>query len=295
MKPEAITRPGIVFLGEDNFSTAALLALHESGFNLVLAISPFFANNVHKRLENVCRQNGIPYERVADINDEQSLSRIRAAAPDLIVSVHFSRLLKKHVIAIPRLGCINLHPSLLPKYRGMAPQHWPIINGESETGISIHYIEEGVDTGDLIVQERFPILPNEYVSEMQMRMIPEYRRLIREAVDLVLSGRFIGIPQVGAGSYYGRLRREQCLIDVDKPRQSILNLVRGVSRPYQGARLGKYIIWRAEVVDGAFGDTCATQDKPRGLLRRADGSWILRARDGLLRITALEEKEECPR
>jgi methionyl-tRNA formyltransferase len=110
---------------------------------------------------------------------------MRNINPDLLISAHFQKIINKDIIAIPQLGCLNLHPSLLPFYRGMAPQHWPIINGERKTGITVHFIDEGVDTGNIVLQKEILIDDSMYVSDLQLIWTKEYQTIMCKAVRLI--------------------------------------------------------------------------------------------------------------
>lgn len=147
----------IVFWGEDSFSNVVLNSLIQAGHHVKSVISPWYDNLVYKKLEFTCLKNNIPFKRYKKINSEEVYQYVNSCTPHLCVVAHFERLIKSPILEIPPLGFINLHPSLLPFYRGMAPQHWPIINGEQETGVSVHYVDAGVDTGDIIIQEHIPI------------------------------------------------------------------------------------------------------------------------------------------
>ena len=138
----------IVFWGEDAFSNVILSSLIEAGYQVSLVVTPYYENFVYKRLELTCNKNNITLLRAKKINSEEVREAVKQAVPDLCVISHFERLIKQSMLVIPPMGFINLHPSLLPYYRGMAPQHWPIINGETEAGISVHYVEEQADTGN---------------------------------------------------------------------------------------------------------------------------------------------------
>lgn len=185
----------IIFLGEDSFSAHVLTTILQLKYPVKRVMTIAYNNNIHKRLELVAKKNSIPYSIVSEINSPSSLSLIRAECPDLIFSAHFQQLLRKELLNIPKIGCINLHPSLLPKYRGMSPQHWPIINGDHETGVSIHFTNEGVDTGNLVAQKKLTIPQDCYVADLQRLMLPIYDDVTKEALKLINTG-FRGFPRV---------------------------------------------------------------------------------------------------
>lgn len=235
----------IVFWGEDSFSNVVLNSLIEAGHNIKMVITPYYENFIYQRLELSCIKNDIPFKRCKNINSKEMYQLLKETKPDLCVISHFERLIKLPLLSVPKMGFINLHPSMLPDYRGMAPQHWPIINGESETGVTVHYVDEGVDTGDIIIQEAIPLYGNEYVSDLQKRWLVIYKRIMVEAIDRILVGTKTKKQKDLAGSYYGKLRVEQCQININSDVDQVYNLIRGVSMPYHGAQLGNVIIWRA--------------------------------------------------
>ena len=137
---------------------------------------------------------------------------------------------------------------MLPYYRGMAPQHWPIINGEKESGITCHYVDEGTDTGNIIVQRIVPLTDDMYVSDLQRVWLKEYTTLVVEAIDRIKRDEPTSEQRYLEGSYYGKLKEEQCVINPKGTVREAYNLVRGVSLPYYGARLDNLIIYRAHIM-----------------------------------------------
>ena len=240
----------IVFFGEDSFSAVVLESLILAKHELVAVFCPYYENNIHYRLKLVCERNEISFERVKDINSEDVQYLLKNLNLDLIVVCHFQKILKKNIIDIPKLGCVNLHPSLLPNYRGMAPQHWPIINGDNETGVTVHFINEGVDTGDIILQKKIPIDLDTYVSVLQRNMLSVYRTIVKESIDLICKKDFFFIKQNHlVGSYYGRLKESHCIININNGYIEAYNLIRGVSMPYYGAKFVDFRIWKASIAD----------------------------------------------
>jgi methionyl-tRNA formyltransferase len=277
----------IVFLGEDSFSNIVLISLFKAGYKIPLVITPWYNNEIHKRLENTALSNGAEYIREKNINSKNIIEKVKNIKPDLLISSHFEKLIKKELINIPSLGCLNLHPSLLPFYKGMSPQHWPIINGEKKTGITIHFIDESIDTGNIILQKEINLNDNMYVSDLQLLWTKMYQTIMCEAIKMVINGNKGEKQQTTAGSYFGKLKPEQCEINVSKGIKSAYNLIRGVSLPYHGAYIQidnkKLIIWQAEII----------ADKPETII----GKIIERQRklylsfdDGTLLITKYQIK-----
>jgi methionyl-tRNA formyltransferase len=192
--------------------------------------------------------------------------------------------LKPEIFNIPKLGAINIHPSLLPKYRGLSPHHQVLIHGESLSGVCIHYIEEGIDTGDIIALEKFEISSNDYIANVQFKMLDIYKRLIIKAISNIEDENFIPTPQQQSNaSYFGKLKKTDFEIDVHKSKEEIYNLIRAVSLPYNGAVLDKYKVWSARVPDHQEEERLLKKFKEERFLKdSAQDLLIIRANNGLL-------------
>lgn len=274
----------IVFWGEDSFSNIVLNSLIQAGHHVKLVISPWYDNLTYKKLEFTCRKFDIPFERYPQINSEEVFQRVKSCAPHLCVIAHFERVIKSPLLEIPELGYINLHPSLLPQYRGLAPQHWPIINGEKETGVSVHYVDAGVDTGDIIIQERILIGKDMYVSDLQNQWTNVYPHIVVNAIDRILKGHPVVRQSVLSGSYYQKLKADQCQIKLTAGCQSTYNLIKGVSFPYHGAQFGDIIIWKAHYPDSDVTKNIAGKYSATGAYLQTEYGDFLRLPDGVLII-----------
>lgn len=240
-------RLNVVFFGEDSFSDIVLKSLIEAGHKVRLVVTPYYENNIYKRMAVTCERNGIQLLRAKKINSDEVCNAVWSTKPDIGVISHFERLIKRQLLDIPRLGFINLHPSLLPDYRGMAPQHWPIINRDKETGITVHYVDEAADTGDIILQRKIPLAEDMYVSDLQMRWREEYKTIVVEAINRILSGAPVIHQKDMPGRYYGKLTEDQRLIDMHGSVHDAYAKVRGLSLPYAGAKIGNNVILRAHI------------------------------------------------
>lgn len=146
-------------------------------------------------LPELCRVRGLNVIRCASPNGLEFLHQVQLLGVDLIVVASFSWILKHPLIGVPRLGCINVHPSLLPLYRGPEPNYWVLANFEQKTGVTIHYIDEGIDSGDIILQRELRIRPNETLTTLTERSIRRAAELLREAIPLLLGGQAPRIHQ----------------------------------------------------------------------------------------------------
>ena len=184
-------------------------------------------------LVSLARQLGIVVRaprRAADLHGE-----IAGLQPDVILSLYYRKILPPSVLALPRLGCVNIHPSLLPEYRGPTPTAWAILNGETRFGITIHLMDKGVDTGDILVREEYDIQPDETGYELHTRAMSLGLGLLKTRLRDIVEQRMTPIPQKGTGSYYGRLPAE-AIINWQLEAARIQNMVRVYAEPYDRAR-----------------------------------------------------------
>ncbi len=171
------------------------------------------------------------------INDPLFLNQIRGLKLDLIVSVSYRQILKREILGIPRAGAVNLHPSYLPKYRGKNPLNWVLINGEKETGVTVHYINEGIDTGGILARKKIKISQSDTADSLQKKFVQAAPGLIERAIGLIRNGRARPIPQnEKEASYYPPRTPEDGRINWNQSAEDICNLIRALVPPsYPGA------------------------------------------------------------
>jgi methionyl-tRNA formyltransferase len=178
----------------------------------------------------------VPVLEDADVNSTDLAVRLRAHAPDFLFSFTYRTLLPRELLKIPRRGALNLHPSTLPKYRGRSPLNWVLVHGEAETGVSLHYMVEKPDRGDIVAQRRFPIGEDDTALSLHRRATDEARALFREIYPSLRDGRAPRMPQdQSQASYYGGRTPEDGKIDWRWPARKIYDLLRAVTHPYPGA------------------------------------------------------------
>ena len=165
-----------------------------------------------------------------NVNSSDSIDALRRLKPDLIVVVAYGQILKKEILALPPEGCVNVHASLLPKYRGAAPIQWAIANGEQVTGVTTMFMSEGMDDGDIILQKEVAIGREDTAGSLNYRLAQEGAILLSETVEAIRNGRAIRIPQIGTeATFASKLSKEDGRIDWTKPAEEIYNRVRGFS------------------------------------------------------------------
>ncbi len=187
------------------------------------------------------RERDIELLTASDPNAPECLARVRACAPEFLFSFYYRRMLGPALLAAAPRGALNMHGSLLPRYRGRAPVNWAVVRGERETGASLHYMTEKPDAGAVVGRQRVPILPDDSAREVFDKVTVAAELLLDRVLPELVAGRAPREPQALAeGSYFGARRPEDGRIDWRRPAAEIHNLVRGVAPPYPGAfcRLG---------------------------------------------------------
>ena len=172
-----------------------------------------------------------------DPNAMDVIAGIAAARPDFIFSFYYRRMLAPAVLALARRGALNMHGSLLPKYRGRTPVNWAIIHGETETGATLHYMGDKPDNGDIVAQTAVPILPDDVAVDVFAKVTVAAELTLHRVLPALLAGTAPRIPQdPRQSSYFGGRKPEDGAIDWSKSARAIHNLVRAVAPPYPGAR-----------------------------------------------------------
>jgi len=231
----------IVFIGTGQIGVPTLRALLNSEHEVVAVVTqPDKPVGRAQSIEPPPIKKGIAKTRIpilqpARIKDQQATEEIRGLAPDVIVVVAYSQILPREVLEIPRLACLNLHASLLPRWRGAAPIQAAIAAGDCETGITVMYMDEGLDTGDILLQRDVEILPNETGGALHDRLAQIAPEVLPEALRLVAAGNAPRIPQDNARATYApKLKREQGQIDWSESAEAIERKIRAYN-PWPGA------------------------------------------------------------
>jgi methionyl-tRNA formyltransferase len=214
------------------------------------------------------------------------LPRLRAIAPDFIFSFYYRRMLPPAVLAAAKRGAYNMHGSLLPKYRGRAPVNWAVLNGETETGATLHEMVAKPDAGGIVDQQAVPIGPDELAVEVFRRVTQAAETVIRRSIGPLLAGTAQLRPNdLTRGSYHGGRRPEDGRIDWRKSARQIHDLVRAVAPPYPGAFCDRLKINRTQIVERrAPGSELGPY--------REGGEWFALCGDGkVLRLVEVEERK----
>lgn len=251
-----------------------------------------------RSVKELSRAHGVPTFTPDDINAPEWRERIRSLNPDVLFSFYFRQMVGQEILDIPPLGCLNLHGSLLPQYRGRVPVNWAILNGETETGVTLHYMVAKPDAGDIVAQRRVPIAFEDTALTLYRKLVPAARELFAVALPLLREGRAPRIPQdLSRGSYFGGRRPEDGRIDWSWPAMRIYNLVRAVTHPYPGAftSLGgrKLFVWQCRPAEGAvralrWPEEAAGRPGEVVAASPAEGACLVQAGDGLLRLQRVQ-------
>ena len=229
----------IIYLGTPDFAVPSLQILLENGYDVVAVVTaPDKPGGRHGLLESAVKKfavsRGLPVLQPEKLKNPAFLEELRALQADLQVVVAF-RMLPEAVWNMPPLGTLNLHGSLLPKYRGAAPINWAVINGETETGLTTFRLRHEIDTGDILDQVRLPIGPDETAGELHDRMMLVGADLVLRTVQTLEHGTAVPMPQSDeAATHAPKIFTETCRIRFDRPAAEVHNFVRGLS-PHPGA------------------------------------------------------------
>lgn len=247
----------IVFMGTPAFSAPILRMLHEEGYNIAAVVTQPDRPVGRKKVltpppvKEEALQLGLPVIQPEKLRGSQELEEILALNADLVVTAAFGQILPKELLDAPRLGCINVHASLLPAYRGGAPIHQAIIDGQATTGVTIMYMAEKLDAGDIISQREIAIEDTDNTGTMFDKLSAVGRELLKETMPSIIDGTNARIPQNESLVTFARnISREQELIDWNNEARALYNQVRGLHpwpvayTTFEGAN---FKVWEAKV------------------------------------------------
>lgn len=254
----------VVYMGTPDFAVPCLERLVNKKYDIAAVVTqPDRPKGRGQKLtaspvKEYALSQGLPVLQPERIKQPGFIAELAALRSDIIVVVAFGQFLPQELLDLPPLGCINVHASLLPKYRGAAPIHWAIINGEKTTGITTMYMDSGMDTGDMALKAEVVIAPDETTGELHDRLKVLGADLLLQTLEQVATGILPRSKQNNSeATYASLLTRDTERIDWHKPAQAIHNLVRGLN-PWPGAycvHQGKILkIWRTEIRQESFRD-----------------------------------------
>lgn len=254
-RAETVTTMRVLFLGNHTVGVRALRVIHAEASLVGVVAHPADAED-GVRYESVytcAKALGVPVIRASGGSAELE-SFVAACRPDLIWITDYRYLVSGAVLNLAPLGAINLHPSLLPKYRGRAPINWAILRGETEFGLTAHVVDEGMDSGEIVAQRRFTLSQDEDVGDALNKLYPMYEDITRDVLHSLAAGRWQRSRQNhDDATAFPRRRPTDGLIDWSLPAREVWNLVRAVAAPYPGAftscRGGTMRVWHVAGIE----------------------------------------------
>ena len=290
----AIARPlpRIVFMGTPEFAVASLDAILTAGYTVVAVITApdkpagRGMQLTESAVKKYAREKGLLILQPEKLKAPDFLAALRALAADLQIVVAF-RMLPEVVWNMPPMGTVNLHGSLLPQYRGAAPINWAVINGEKETGVTTFKLQQDIDTGNILLQDRFPIGETETAGDVHDRMKEIGARLLVRTIAGLAAGSLTAIPQENSADlkHAPKIFTETCLIDWNQPMEKIYNLIRGLS-PFPAAFT--YLDGKLLKIYQSEKEATPSASKP-GQVTTDQKTWLrFSTTDGYIRVTELQ-------
>ena len=284
----------VVFMGTPEFAVPCLAALHADDNCEVIGVytQPDKPRGRGQKLlpspvKAWAEEHGLPVHQPVKIKTEEATAELKGLKPDLVVVVAFGQILSQEILDIPPHGCINVHGSLLPRYRGAAPMQWCVINGETKTGITTMMMDAGLDTGDMLLKEELTIGPDMTLEEVHDNLMEMGAQVLMKTIEELRAGTLKRVPQEGESNYAPMLTKETGHIDWQKSAQEIHNLVRGLNSwpgAYTAHEGQKFKIWRTVLT----GET-VTSGTTAGEILAADSSQGLNVAAGDGQVLAITE------
>ena len=283
----------IVFMGTPDIAAGVLDSLILAGYDIAGVVTqpdkPNQRGNgiVYSPVKQRALEAGLNVFQPVKASDESFVQVLRDIAPDVIVVVAFGQILKNNILSLPKYGCINVHASLLPKYRGASPIQWAVINGEKETGITIMHMDAGIDTGDMILQKKIALAPDETAGSLFDRLTEMAGPTLIEALKSIEDGTAVSTPQNNdEATYVSMLKKSMGHLSFEHSAEELERLIRGLI-PWPGAYTfvnGKMLkIWKACVAEDYENIEAAA-----GQIRIADNAIFIGTADRALEILELQ-------
>ncbi|MFZ0547470.1 MAG: methionyl-tRNA formyltransferase [Candidatus Promineifilaceae bacterium] len=286
----------IVFMGTPDFAVPILKTLIKTQTVVGVVTQPDRPAGRGRRLQpppvkEVAEAADILVYQPRSLRKEEAADPIRAWEPEMIVVAAFGQILRPHLLELPSKGCLNVHASLLPRWRGASPIHHAILSGDGETGITLMRMDEGLDTGPMYVQEAIPIRPNETAESLHDRLAQLGAKMIREHLDRILSGGITAVPQPEDGSTYApMIKKEEGQIDWQRSAAEIDRLIRAMT-PWPGA----FTTWNGQnlKVLAARPQLTGSSGDPGLVVAEGDGAAVITG-DGRLALESVQLAGKTP-
>lgn len=267
----------IVFMGTPDFSVPSLKKLFDEGYEIPAVFTqpdrPAGRGKQPKQspVKVAAQELGLTVRQPEKINTPEIIGLLKSLQPDLIVVVAYGKKLPGEILRIPEKGCLNVHASLLPAYRGAAPIHWAIINGETQTGVTTMLMDEGLDTGDILLKKTYPISRDATTGEVHDALAEIGGELLIQTLEAWGRGELKAVAQAGESSYAPLLKREHEWLDWSRNAAALHNQIRGLN-PWPGAVTmykGENLkVWQSSLRSQSFaGDKISPEDLPESSVR----------------------------
>jgi UDP-4-amino-4-deoxy-L-arabinose formyltransferase/UDP-glucuronic acid dehydrogenase (UDP-4-keto-hexauronic acid decarboxylating) len=252
-----------IVLAYHNIGCVGIEALLRNGFEIEAVFTHTDdpqENTWFDSVAELAASKGIPVFAPEDINHPVWVNKIKSLSPEIIFSFYYRKMIKQPILDIPPAGCLNLHGSLLPKYRGRCPVNWVLVNGEKETGVTLHYMTAGPDEGDIVCQSKIDIADSDNAKSLSGKTAVAASKMLADILPKIKDSTAPRKPQdASKATYYGGRRPADGEIDWTKSATEVRNLIRAVTRPYPGAFSyiadDKCMFWEATEVPGQPGPT----------------------------------------
>jgi methionyl-tRNA formyltransferase len=285
----------IIFFGTPEFAVPSLSALISSGENVSLVVTQpdKVKGRGHKLspppVKVAALEAGLEVAQPGTLGNEKFCRDLSSLSPEFIIVVAYGRILPKQILALPRMGCVNVHASLLPKYRGAAPIAWSIIKGEEKTGISTMLMDEGLDTGPVLLQKEIAVSADDTAATLALKLSVTGASLLIDTLKGMRESSIRPMPQTGEATYAPPLRKEDGLIDWSRSAGEISRFVRGL-QPWPGA----YCFIDDERVTLLKAVPLMGEGEPGSLLRLEKDRMIIGTGQGLLAVMELQPAGKRP-
>jgi len=230
-----MAKPRILFMGTPAFALPTLELLHSSNFSVIGVVTQpdrpagRGQKEICPPVKLLAQSLGLPVFQSQKVKDQSFLDIFYQLSPEMVIVAAFGQILPECIIEFPKLGCLNIHPSLLPKYRGAAPLNWSIIRGETKTGVTIMLMDEGMDSGDILLQQETPLGATETFGQLHDRLARMGAALLIQAIQQVIAGTALRHSQdLSAVTFAPRLTKETGRINWQQNCTDIVNLIRGL-------------------------------------------------------------------
>lgn len=285
-------KPKIVFMGTPEFAIPSLEILIKNGCPIIGVVTQPDRPKGRGRkyvpppVKITAEKYNLPVFQPDKVRDKEFLDTFRELAPDMVVLVAFGQILPGEIIEFPEMGCINVHPSLLPKYRGAAPINWTLIRGEEKTGITTILMDEGMDTGDILLQEDTPVESDETFDKLHDRLSKMGSELLLKTVKGIIEGTIIRTPQDSAHATYApQLQKEDSIINWQSSIKDILNLIRGL---YPSPCAYTHIKGKKLKIFSATGEECQVPEPAGRIVGKAEKGLQVASQDGYIYLEDIQ-------